>query len=72
MGIGKTHKRIHELYYGITQKDVQWVISWCAVYMQQAHNNNPSTITPIISRQCLDRVQIDLMYMCATQDNGYK
>jgi hypothetical protein len=72
IGIGKTHERIHELYYGITQKDVEWVLSRCAICQQQAQNNNPPSITPIVSRCNMDRVQIDLMDMRASQDGEHK
>jgi hypothetical protein len=72
LGIAKTYERIHELYYRISQEDVIWVLSRCAICAQTAANNNPPTVTPIVSHCSLDRVQIDLMDMCATADSKYK
>jgi hypothetical protein len=67
----KTHERIHELYYGITQKDVEWVLSRCAICQQAARNNNPPSITPIVSHQNIDRLVIDLINMRASRDGNY-
>jgi endogenous inhibitor of DNA gyrase (YacG/DUF329 family) len=60
-----------ELYYGITQENVEWVLKKCVICNQNTANKEPPTITPIVSRRCLDRVYIDLMDFTSQPDNGY-
>ena len=72
VGINKTHERATELYYGITQEDVKWVLNKCQIYTTNSANREPLTVTPIISRRCLDRVYIDLMDFTSQPDKGYK
>ena len=70
-GIAKTHEHIYELYYGISQEDVIWVLNWCAICAQNSANNSAPAITPIVSARVFDRVQIDLMDMQSTADGIY-
>jgi transposase InsO family protein len=62
---------VTELFYGITQEDVKWVLTKCQICITNASNREPSTVTPIISRRCLDRVYIDLMDFTSQPDQGY-
>jgi len=70
-GINKTHERAMELYYGITQGDVEWILQRCTVCNQNAANRAPSSVTPIISQRCLDRVYLDLMDFTSQPDGEY-
>jgi hypothetical protein len=38
VGINKVHERAHELYYKITQTDVEWVLEKYTYYKQQEAN----------------------------------
>ena len=61
LGVRKTYDRIQELYYGITESQVNWVIQWCAVCTLQAANKGKPPIKPIKVKCCLDQLVIDLM-----------
>ena len=67
----KTHERISELYYGITQEEVTWLLSKCQVCAANQANREPPSITPIISQRCLDRVYMDLMDFTSQPDGVY-
>jgi transposase InsO family protein len=60
-----------ELYYGITQGNVEWVLEKCAICNANAANREPSTVTPIISKRCLDRIYLDLMDFTSQPDGDY-
>jgi transposase InsO family protein len=72
VGINKTHERATELYYGVTQGNVEWIIGKCRICLANEENREPKTITPIISRCILDRVYIDLMDFTSQPDGEYK
>jgi hypothetical protein len=61
VGINKVHERAHELYYRITQTNIEWVLERYTYYKQQEANKSKFFIKPIVSQRCLDRVYLDLI-----------
>jgi len=47
-------------------------VSRCAICNANANNREPSTVTLIVSKRCLDRVYIDLMDFTSQPKDGYK
>ena len=45
-------------------------MSCCKICNSQANNREPETITPIISKPCLDRIYIDLMDFTTQPEEG--
>ena len=72
LGVRKTYDRIQELYYGITESQVNWVIQRCGVCTLQAANKGRPSIKPIKVKCCLDQLVIDLMDFRATADGDWK
>lgn len=71
-GIIKTRTEINKKYYGITERNIKWVLNACVVCALDRRNKTKPIITPIISEGCLDRVQIDLMDFRAKADGEAK
>jgi hypothetical protein len=61
LGVTKTHERIFEWYYGITKKDVTWVVNRCNICNTVAKAVEKPPIKPIVSKGPGHRVVIDLM-----------
>jgi hypothetical protein len=68
-GINKTHERTTELFYGVTQGNIEWVLSKCRICLANEENREPKIMTPIISRRVLDRVYMDFT---SQPDGEYK
>lgn len=60
-----------ELFYACTQDNCACVVSRCALCNANSNNREPPTLSPIISRRCLDRVYIDLMDFTFQPDEWY-
>lgn len=63
---------IREKYYGVPEKDVNWVIQRCRKCMQTLPNRNQPILNPIVVSHRLERVQIDLVDFQRYEDNGMK
>jgi hypothetical protein len=72
LGVRKTYDRIQELYYGITEGQVKWVIVRCAICTLQAANKGKPPIKPIKVKFCLEQLVIDLMDFRAMADGDWK
>jgi hypothetical protein len=68
----KTHDRIQDLYYGITESQVKWVIQRCSICNLQAVNKGKPPVKPIKVKFCLDHFVIDLMDFRSMADSEYK
>ena len=71
LGVDKTYERLTENYYGITQSNVAWVIARCNICATTAAAKSKALVRPILSGQCLDRVQFDLMDFTSILDQEY-
>ena len=47
-------------------------MSRCEICNSQANNREPETITPIISKRCLDRIYIDLIDFTTQPEEGHE
>jgi transposase InsO family protein len=47
-------------------------VSRCEICNSQANNREPETVTPIISKRCLDRIYIDLMDFTTQPEEGHE
>ncbi|KAH6665599.1 hypothetical protein B0J14DRAFT_568748 [Halenospora varia] len=70
--IEPTYDACRRLYYGITQKEVTKLLKECRHCRSQAPNQEPATITPIISRRCLDRIYLDCLDFTSQPNGEYK
>jgi len=70
-GIAKTHERIHEWYYGITQADVTWVVNRCAICNMSAKATAKPALKMIVSKGTGHRIYIDLMDFRSNMDGPY-
>jgi hypothetical protein len=68
VGINKVYERTYELYYRITQTDVEWVLERYIYCKQQVANKNKPFIKPIVSQHYLDRVYLDLIDFISEPD----
>lgn len=71
-GYQKTFNEVQHIYYGITRKEVEWVIARC----QNCLLNRPSTtrapLQPIAVEETFERVQVDLIDMRHEPDGQFK
>jgi hypothetical protein len=72
IGINQCSERLGELFYGGTQKNMEWIIAQCRICQEEAANTAPKTVQPIISQRCLDRVYLDLMDFTTEPDGEYE
>lgn len=70
-GITKTHDRIKEGWYGITEENVKWVLKECGVCILDAPQVVKAPPMPIVSARCMDRVQIDLVDHRSKKDGEF-
>jgi hypothetical protein len=61
IGVRPTHEAIQEVWYGISQDDVEWVITKCVVCALNTANKGKAVVKPIETRYILDRVELDLI-----------
>lgn len=62
LGVDKTYHRVQQLYYGITEADVEWVRKACNVCNQAAPPKAKKlAIKPIIPTGMMDELVVDLM-----------
>jgi hypothetical protein len=71
IGINKTHQRVNELYYGITQDNVEWILNRCTHCIETAANKSAPGVTPIISKGPLHKTYIDLMDFRSQRDSDF-
>jgi hypothetical protein len=72
IGINRTHQQGTELFYRCSQDNTTWVVSRCAICNANTNNREPSIVTLIVSKRCLDRVYIDLIDFTSQPKDGYK
>jgi hypothetical protein len=72
VGVTLTFNRIQELWYGVSQDDIEWVLKNCAVCQLRACNKTKPVTKPITTCRCMDRVQLDLMDFRSLADGRYK
>jgi len=70
-GITKTFKLTQQRFFGISRKEVNWVINNCSLCLQKEVSKSRPPLEPIISGYTLERVQIDLVDMRANPHKGY-
>jgi hypothetical protein len=68
----KVYQTIVESFYGISIKDVEWILSRCITCRLSARNEGKPAVKPIKSEHCLDRLVIDLMDFRSNPDGNYK
>ena len=68
IGVEKIYKQISENYYSITKANIAQVIKHCNVCSLNAAAKSKALVKPILSSQCLDRIQFDLIDFQATPD----
>ena len=71
LSIDKTYKRICQNYYSITRSNVAQVIACCNICSIAAIAKTKALVLLILSSQCLDRVQFDLMDFTSIPDYDY-
>ena len=70
--VEKTYEACSEVFYGISKKDVRFILSQCAQCKLSARSKGKPAIQPIISSCVLERLVIDLIDMRSTADGDYK
>jgi len=70
--VDKVYQHCCQNYYGITWKDVNWVLNKCARCKLSEKSHGKPPIKPIISKYCLERITIDLMDFRGNPDGEYK
>jgi hypothetical protein len=70
--VERVYHRCTEVYYGISFKDVKWVLSHCGQCKLGEPNIGKPALKPIKSNFCLERLVIDLMDLRGTPDGEYK
>ena len=71
LGVDKTYKWLIENYYSITQSNVVWVVAYCNIYTTTTTAKTKALVRLILSGQCLDHVQFDLMDFRSIPDQEY-
>ena len=71
-GYKRTHKCIHERYYGISQEEVAWLLGKCQTCLLNRGNKSKGPLEPIITNSILERFQIDLVDMRLQADGQFK
>jgi transposase InsO family protein len=70
-GTRKTFEALTTNYYGVTRAEVAWLLERCQVCLMSRKSTTKAPLTPIVSGQILERVQIDLMDFRAEPDGVY-
>lgn len=60
-GQDATWASIRGTYYGISREEVKFLIKQCEVCLKKANNRSRGPLTPILSTELFERVQIDLI-----------
>ncbi|KAM9914074.1 hypothetical protein OXX69_000974 [Metschnikowia pulcherrima] len=71
-GIHKTFDEIRGEHYGITRKDVQWLLKRCSSCQTRRANSTRAPLQPIESNAPMERVQIDLVDLRFDTSEGHK
>ena len=66
-----TWKAIKNTYYGISRDEVIFVVKQCEICHKKAANQSRGPLTPIISIELFERVQIDLINFRHQPDASY-
>jgi hypothetical protein len=71
IGIEKIFQYIVVNYYSITQANVAWVVKRYNICNLRAVSKNTGLVIPIISKQCLNCIQFDLIDFTTIPDSIY-
>jgi hypothetical protein len=72
LGKNKTSDFIHERYWGITRKEIEWlVVNHCATCLARKVSTSRAPLRPIKSSNVFERVEIDLIDMRSRPDGEY-
>ena len=71
-GVRKTHQKLLEEVYGITQEDVAALVKPCQICLINRASNTRAPLEPIIATRVLERVQIDLIDFRHEPDGRFK
>ena len=71
-GNRKTHQKVSEAVYGISEDDVEALLPSCQICMLNRPSNTRAPLKPIRTKRVLERVQIDLIDFRHTPDSYYK
>ncbi len=59
-GQDTTAKNVGQSYYGVSRKEVVFLVKFCEICHRKAHSKSKGPLVPIISTKLFERVQIDL------------
>lgn len=67
-GQDATAKNVSQSYYGVSRKEVIFLVKLCEICHRKAHSKSKGPLVPIISTKLFERVQIGLIDMRSTPD----
>lgn len=67
-GQDATAKNVSQIYYGVTRKEIVFLIKPCEICHWKAPSKSKGLLKPIILTKLFERVQIDLTDMRSTPD----
>ena len=71
-GARKTHQKLLQEVYGISQDDVQELLPSCKIYLNNRVSNSKGPLEPIKATRVLERIQIDLIDFRHEPDRKFK
>jgi len=71
LGVRPTHNAICEVWYGVSQEDVEWVLEKCSSCALDENKQGTAVVKPIKTRCCMDRIEIDLIDFQTLSDGEY-
>ena len=71
-GVRKTHQKLVEEVYGISQEDVAQLLPACKMCLLNRPSNTKALLEPIVVERVFERVQIDLIDFRHEPDGKFK
>lgn len=70
--ITETHRCVKNIAYGISQKDIKWLLPRCLSCKEKFSKDRKPPTHSIDTNTTFDSLQIDYIYMGSTTSDGYK
>ena len=71
-GARKTHQKLLEEVYGISQNDVEALLPACKICLLNRPTNTRPPLEPIVAKRILERIQVDLIDFRHEPDGKFK
>lgn len=71
-GRRKTFEELDQDYYGISRREVEWLLDHCATCACQKIQTKTAPLKPIVVDKLFERVQVDLIDMRAEPDGKFQ